>query len=112
MHGFSSAGLLLDFGLKTKQMRARIWMRFLDFRSDNPKSKTRGERRRTIQNRKWVGIIALAFILTVGGTVARAQQPKNVFRIGVLALGNSTSEAPRIEAIRQGLRELGYIAGQ
>jgi len=46
------------------------------------------------------------------GLSAQAQQPKKVFRIGALFLGNSSSESLRVEAIRQRLRELGYIEGQ
>jgi putative ABC transport system substrate-binding protein len=43
---------------------------------------------------------------------ASAQQSKKVARIGVLALGNSTSEGLRIAAILQSLRDLGYAEGQ
>jgi putative ABC transport system substrate-binding protein len=42
---------------------------------------------------------------------ASAQQPKKVFRIGHLTPGTSSSNAARIEAFRQGLRDLGYVAG-
>ena len=46
------------------------------------------------------------------GTVsaAEAQQPKKVPRIGYLSIASSSDF--RSEAIRQGLRELGYIEGQ
>ena len=43
---------------------------------------------------------------------AEAQQPKKVPRIGYLSSGDPTSESTRSEAIRQALRELGYIEGQ
>ena len=43
---------------------------------------------------------------------AEAQQPKKVVRIGYLAAGVPASESARSEAIRQGLRERGYIEGQ
>jgi putative ABC transport system substrate-binding protein len=42
---------------------------------------------------------------------ARAQPAKPVRRIGVLATASSASD-PRIEALRHGLRELGYVEGQ
>jgi putative tryptophan/tyrosine transport system substrate-binding protein len=42
-------------------------------------------------------------------TVAEAQQPKKVPRIGFLS---PTSDDSRVEAFRQGLRELGYVDGQ
>jgi putative ABC transport system substrate-binding protein len=41
---------------------------------------------------------------------AGAQQPKKVHRVGFL--GGSVSESARIEAFRQGLRELGYVEGK
>jgi ABC-type uncharacterized transport system substrate-binding protein len=43
---------------------------------------------------------------------AQAQQPTKVPRIGYLSAGNPTSEFPRSRAIRQALRENGYIEGQ
>ncbi|HEV8719933.1 MAG TPA: ABC transporter substrate-binding protein [Candidatus Binatia bacterium] len=70
-------------------------------RSDNPKSK--------IQN-VVVGIVALAVILAMCGAVATAQQTKKVPRIGFLAATGSTTG--RIDAFRQGLRELGYVEGK
>jgi putative ABC transport system substrate-binding protein len=45
------------------------------------------------------------------GAVATAQQPKKVPRIGFLFTVSASSGAPRIEAFRQGLRELGYVEG-
>ena len=59
-----------------------------------------------------VSSILVAVVLLVLGLIAEAQQPKKVPRIGVLLMGNPTSESPRSEAIRQHLRELGYIEGQ
>jgi putative ABC transport system substrate-binding protein len=43
---------------------------------------------------------------------AEAQQRVRTLRIGYLSPGNRTSESARSEAIRQALRELGYIEGQ
>jgi len=43
---------------------------------------------------------------------ASAQQPVRTPRIGYLSPLNRTSESARSEAIRQALRELGYIEGQ
>src|SRR5262245_59351023 len=54
-------------------------------------------------------ICAMLFALCV---CAHAQQPKKVPRIGYLWPGNPTSETTDSEAIRQALRELGYIEGQ
>jgi len=80
-------------------------------RSDNRKSKTRGERGRTIQNRKWAGLFAIIVALTVCGPRAEAQQTGKISRIGFLSPGNS-GPSPLLDAFRQGLREHGYIEGQ
>ena len=72
--------------------------------SDNRKSK--------IQNRKLVGIIALVIAFAMCGTVAQAQQPGKVPRIGFLVASNSSANSDRIAAFRDGLRELGYMEGK
>ena len=51
----------------------------------------------------------LAFVL---GVAAEAQQPTKVPRIGYLSTDSPTTIAERIEAFRQGLRELGYAEGK
>jgi putative ABC transport system substrate-binding protein len=75
--------------------------------SDNRKSK--------IQNLKPGGIVAIGVAFAICGAVAQAQQPKKIPRIGYIgymsSLNPSTSE-PRLEAFRQGLRDLGYIEGK
>src|SRR4029078_13370371 len=44
--------------------------------------------------------------------ISEAQQPKKVPRIGYLVVASiSPAPSPRIEAFRQGLRELGYVEG-
>jgi putative tryptophan/tyrosine transport system substrate-binding protein len=77
---------------------------FLCFRSDNRKS--------AIQNPKWLGLSVVAFLLAVSGAVAQAQQPAKVPRIGFLIATSQSVSSARIEAFRQGLRELGYIEGK
>ncbi len=101
-------------------MNKRTWVRWLDSFSDNRKSfvrlrtesKTCGERRRTIENPKWLGLSVIAFVLVVVGAVAEAQQPKKVPRIGYLGASSPSTIPARIEAFRQGLRELGYVEGK
>ena len=51
------------------------------------------------------------FFLTTA-SLAHAQQPKKVSRIGYLSTGDPASESARAEAIRLALRERGYIEGQ
>jgi putative ABC transport system substrate-binding protein len=53
--------------------------------------------------------VALLFALS---SVADAQQSKKIPRIGFLAGNLPYSQTPRIEVLRQGLRELGYIEGK
>jgi putative tryptophan/tyrosine transport system substrate-binding protein len=58
------------------------------------------------------------FITLVGGAAvgwpraARAQQPTKVWRIGVLETISAERNATNFEALRKGLRGLGYIEGQ
>jgi ABC-type uncharacterized transport system substrate-binding protein len=93
-------------------MHNRLLKLFLDSSSDNLKLKTCTELRRSIQNLKWMGIVALAVTLAMCGARAEAQQPKRVPQIGYLG-GSSLSAIPaRIEAFRQSLRELGYVEGK
>jgi len=48
-------------------------------------------------------------VLVVTGAVAQAQQPKKVSRIGYVAGASRSTISARIEAFRQGMRELGYV---
>jgi putative tryptophan/tyrosine transport system substrate-binding protein len=57
----------------------------------------------------WFPLCALLFALSVP---VEAQQPKKVPRVGYLAAVSASADAPRLEAFRQGLRDLGYIEGQ
>ena len=44
--------------------------------------------------------------------IAEAQQPQKVPRIGFLATVSPSTISDRVEAFRQGLRELGYVEGK
>jgi putative ABC transport system substrate-binding protein len=58
------------------------------------------------------------FIALLGGAAvawplaARAQQPAKVYRIGVLETVSLASNAKNIDALKRGLRDLGYIENQ
>jgi putative ABC transport system substrate-binding protein len=52
---------------------------------------------------------ALLFALCVP---VSAQQSKKIYRIGYLSSLDSVDESERVEAVRLGLRELGYTEGQ
>jgi putative tryptophan/tyrosine transport system substrate-binding protein len=56
--------------------------------------------------------ILVAVIVLAVAVVAEAQQSKKIPRIGYLSTLDQTRDSGRFEAIRQGLRELGYIEGQ
>src|SRR5437867_442380 len=67
---------------------------------------------RSIKNLKWVWIVAIGVAIALGGTVAQAQQTQKTWKIGVLVSGTASIDASRDEAMRQGLRELGYEEGK
>ena len=81
-------------------------------RSDNLKSKTCTELRRSIENPKWWGIFAIAFAFAFGGVEARAQQLGKIFRIGYLDASTASGSADLVEALRQELTKLGWIEGK
>jgi len=54
----------------------------------------------------------LCTLLLALGVPVEAQQPKKIARLGYLAAVSAAADAPRLDAFRQGLRELGYIEGQ
>src|SRR5262245_105076 len=72
--------------------------------SDNPKS--------AIQNRKLVGFLAFVIIFVGLAGGAESQQPKKIPRIGFLGASSPSAISARLEAFRQGLRELGYVEGK
>jgi putative ABC transport system substrate-binding protein len=45
-------------------------------------------------------------------SLSTAQQPRKIPRLGYLAAVSAAADAPRLEAFRQGLRDLGYVEGQ
>lgn len=57
----------------------------------------------------WFLLCTLPFALSAP---VEAQQPKKVPRVGYLAAVSATADAPRLNAFRQGLRDLGYVEGQ
>ena len=59
----------------------------------------------------------VAVVLMLSGLLAtypsvRAQQPKKIARIGFLGAASASALAERLNGLRLGLRELGYIEGQ
>ena len=62
--------------------------------------------------RRSLALLLIVVVTAVQGIIAEAQQPKKVPRIGLLSTVSSSSIAARMEAFRQGLRELGYVEGK
>src|SRR5262245_58155980 len=85
-------------------MKKLCKIRFFGSQSENLKS--------AIENRKWVGIAAIVLALALIGGKVDAQQPKKVPRIGYLTVAPLSANMARVEAFRQGLRELGYVEGK
>src|SRR5205823_9889504 len=61
---------------------------------------------------KKILLSAVATLILASVLPAEAQQPKKVPRIGYLDAVSLSASAGRIEAFRQGLRELGYVEGK
>ena len=59
----------------------------------------------------WFSIMVTVMLLAVA-VVAEAQQQKKIPRIGSLYAGAPSTQSARIEAFRQGLRDLDYVEGK
>jgi putative ABC transport system substrate-binding protein len=64
-----------------------------------------------VRSEQVIGLALGAIFLTLS-CPAEAQQPGKIPRIGFLGLTSPSANAARIEAFRQGLRELGYVEGK
>jgi putative ABC transport system substrate-binding protein len=54
----------------------------------------------------------LSFLVSASSQIANSQQPTKVPRIGYLTVASLASNVARVEAFRQGLRDLGYVEGK
>ena len=59
-----------------------------------------------------IAALAVTIALLSIAPFVEAQQPGKIWRIGVLASGSQSLNASRNEALRQGLREFGYLEGK
>lgn len=67
-------------------------------------------RRCKIDNPKFVGLVGALLVALCCPAIA--QQPPRIWKIGVLVSTSSSANKARDEALRQGLRALGYAEGQ
>ena len=80
--------------------------------SENRKWAIQSLSRTAIRNAKWLGLSVIAFVFVVAGTVAQAQQPAKILRIGYLDNSTASGSAVLVEAFRKGLLKLGWVEGK
>ena len=80
--------------------------------SINQESKTWAELSRSIQNLKWLEIVAVGIALAMCEPVAHAQQQAKLAKIGELLFRDDPRVGPGREAFRGQFRELGYLEGK
>jgi putative ABC transport system substrate-binding protein len=95
-------GLRSDFGDRVKVMSKKFPNQFSSHFSIDLKS--------TLRNLE-AAIVTGAMLFALCFSV-EAQQPTKIPRIGFLIGTSPTANAARVEAFRQGLRELGYVEGK
>jgi putative tryptophan/tyrosine transport system substrate-binding protein len=62
--------------------------------------------------RKTITVVWLVGLTLAAVHLAEAQQPKKVPRVGFVGTASPSAVSARVEAFRQGLRELGYVEGK
>ena len=62
--------------------------------------------------KNFLGLIGVAILLWTSQTSLCAQQAAKVYKIGYFASGSASLNAPRDQALRQRLSELGYLDGK
>ena len=62
--------------------------------------------------KRFIGLFVIFLTLAPCGAVALAQQPAKIPRIGFLSATSPSNVPTRLEAFRQGLRDLGYVEGK
>jgi putative tryptophan/tyrosine transport system substrate-binding protein len=62
--------------------------------------------------KKKIAVLTLCAMLLALCLSAEAQQPTKISRIGRLAIASQSAESARIEAFRNGMRDLGYVEGK
>ena len=59
-----------------------------------------------------VAAATATILVFVAPFTAETETPGKVFRLGILSAGSATAPPPSMQALRQGLRDLGWVEGQ
>src|SRR5438093_5792542 len=70
------------------------------------------DRARRMKTLQAVVAIILALAVLVASHAAEAQEAVKVWRIGFLSPFGTSQDKPRLAALQQGLRDLGYVEGK
>jgi len=98
----------LDTGLgREKQVDKALRICFRIACADDRKAEMKGWAMKNI-----VRLALMAAVLLGGGAIVEAQQTAKTWKIGLLVSSSSSVNAARDEALRQGLRDLGYVEGK
>jgi ABC-type uncharacterized transport system substrate-binding protein len=82
-------------------------------RSEEQSAKRAGSKNREkFMRKKVIGFAVSALLFALSFSAEAQHQAKKIPRIGVLGVVSASTVAGRIEAFRQGLRELGYVEGK
>jgi len=93
-------------------MREESQLFILESCFDNRISKGSTAERKPLHTPKWLELSLFAIVLVALGTEVQAQQMEKIRRIGNLNAVSAADNPHRFEALRQGLRELGYVEGK
>jgi putative ABC transport system substrate-binding protein len=92
-------------------MNKKTWLGILDSCSGNRRSFVRLRTESKIQNRKWLGLSVIAFVLVVTGALAQAQQQARLPQLGLLGVRPAASDTGR-ELFKREFRARGYVEGK
>ena len=67
---------------------------------------------RPMVTRLAVAAATATILVFVAPLTAETQTPGKVFRLSILSAGSAIAPPPSMQALRQGLRDLGWVEGQ
>jgi len=93
-------------------MKAISSKRVSDCCCGNRKSASGSADQKQPRRPRWLGLLATVVTFALGVTVAAAQQPTQIPRIATLSVNPVSLTEERLETLRHGLREHGYVEGK